>query len=74
MVGATRFELATSCTQNKRATRLRHAPTKMKVFNTHSKKKKEENYIENLDLLISTVTGDREYVTRASNVLRRNSS
>jgi hypothetical protein len=27
MVGAARFELATSCTRNKRATRLRYAPT-----------------------------------------------
>lgn len=27
MVGAPRFELGTSCTQNMRATRLRHAPT-----------------------------------------------
>lgn len=27
LVGATRFELATSCSQNTRATRLRHAPT-----------------------------------------------
>src|SRR6266850_5976466 len=28
MVGAVRFELTTSCTRNKRATRLRYAPTK----------------------------------------------
>ena len=27
MVGAVRFELTTSCTRNKRATRLRYAPT-----------------------------------------------
>ena len=26
MVGAVRFELTTSCTRNKRATRLRYAP------------------------------------------------
>jgi hypothetical protein len=28
MVGAVRFELTTSCTRNKRATRLRYAPTR----------------------------------------------
>ena len=28
MVGAAGFELATSCTQSRRATRLRYAPTK----------------------------------------------
>ena len=27
VVGAVRFELTTSCTRNKRATRLRYAPT-----------------------------------------------
>lgn len=27
MVGAARFELTASCTRNKRATKLRHAPT-----------------------------------------------
>ena len=30
MVGAVRFELTTSCTRNKRATRLRYAPTEPK--------------------------------------------
>ena len=29
MVGAVRFELTTSCTRNKRATRLRYAPTQI---------------------------------------------
>jgi hypothetical protein len=28
LVGAVRFELTTSCTRNKRATRLRYAPTR----------------------------------------------
>lgn len=29
MVGAARFELTASCTRNKRATKLRHAPTSL---------------------------------------------
>jgi hypothetical protein len=29
MVGAVRFELTTSCTRNKRATRLRYAPNRL---------------------------------------------
>ena len=32
MVGAVRFELTTSCTRNKRATRLRYAPTQGRIL------------------------------------------
>ena len=31
MVGAVRFELTTSCTRNKRATRLRYAPNQTRI-------------------------------------------
>ena len=39
MVGAARFELATSCTRNKRATRLRYAPNHRPTHMTGGKRK-----------------------------------
>ena len=38
MVGAVRFELTTSCTRNKRATRLRYAPTREEKMPTEEAK------------------------------------
>ena len=32
MVGAVRFELTTSCTRNKRATKLRYAPNQKRAY------------------------------------------
>ena len=41
MVGAARFELTTPCTQNKCATRLRHAPTKAGLVEPRRLEKRE---------------------------------
>ena len=46
MVGAVRFELTTSCTRNKRATRLRYAPTQSDTVTGCRGKNQTRFYLE----------------------------
>src|SRR5271170_6910796 len=54
MVGAVRFELTTSCTRNKRATRLRYAPTQNGTYTMY-----EEGRKGNVDF---GANGDRKHL------------
>ena len=48
MVGLVRFELTTSCTPCKRATRLRYSPNKRRVTKTHAPRRSKRFFEERI--------------------------
>ena len=48
MVGAVRFELTTSCTRNKRATKLRYAPTQNDTLTNYQGNNQRRSHLETM--------------------------